>query len=112
MRTRSKGERMKITGNNPLNPAAGTAPAAAATAVESTDRALSPGAPGVPGVPGGPAMLAGELASEVLKPALAAMPEIDETKVAALRDALAKGEIRFDANRLSQLIQRYHGGRA
>ncbi len=109
MRTRSKGERMKITGNNPLNPAAGAASAAAATAVDSTDRVLAPGASG------GPAMLAGELASEVLKPAqaaLAAMPEIDETKVAALRDALAKGEIKFDANRLSQLIQRYHGGRA
>ncbi len=60
-------------------------------------------------------MLAGELASEVLKPAqatLAAMPDVDEVKVAALRDALAKGEIKFDANRLSQLIQRYHGGRA
>lgn len=58
-------------------------------------------------------MRAGELTSEVLQPARAAMaemPEVDELKVAALRDALAKGEIRFDANRLSQLIQRFHGG--
>lgn len=109
MRTRSKGERMKITGTNPLNPAAGTT---SATSVDSADRAL--GALGA-GPSSGPAMLAGELASEVLKPAqaaLAAMPEVDEVKVAALRDALAKGEIKFDANRLSQLIQRYHGGRA
>ncbi|HEY1397269.1 flagellar biosynthesis anti-sigma factor FlgM [Roseateles sp.] len=100
---------MKITGTNPLNPAAGTT---SATSVDSTDRAL--GALGA-GPSSGPAMLAGELASEVLKPAqaaLAAMPEVDEVKVAALRDALAKGEIKFDANRLSQLIQRYHGGRA
>ncbi|WP_431051849.1 flagellar biosynthesis anti-sigma factor FlgM [Roseateles sp. L2-2] len=100
---------MKITGNNPLNPAAGTTSSAS---VESTDRAS---AALVAGPSSGPAMLAGELASEVLKPAqaaLAAMPEVDELKVAALRDALAKGEIKFDANRLSQLIQRYHGGRA
>jgi negative regulator of flagellin synthesis FlgM len=40
------------------------------------------------------------------------MPDVDQTKVAALRDALSKGEIRFDANRLAQLIQRFHGGRS
>lgn len=107
MRTRSKGERMKITGSNPLNPTAGTG-AATSTAVESTDRALAPGS-------SGPAMRAAELESALLKPAqaaLAEMPEVDEVKVAALRDALAKGEIKFDANRLSQLIQRFHGGRS
>ncbi|PZP35654.1 MAG: flagellar biosynthesis anti-sigma factor FlgM [Roseateles depolymerans] len=61
----------------------------------------------------GPALQAAALESGVLKPAQAAlseMPEIDQDKVAALRDALAKGEIRFDADRLAQLIQRYHGG--
>ncbi|MCH7345270.1 flagellar biosynthesis anti-sigma factor FlgM [Pelomonas sp. CA6] len=62
-----------------------------------------------------PAMrTADKLESGVLKPAqeaLAALPEIDHDKVAALREALAKGEIRFDAGRLAQLIQRYHGGR-
>ncbi|MFX1678137.1 flagellar biosynthesis anti-sigma factor FlgM [Mitsuaria sp. CC2] len=103
---------MKITGTNPLNPAAGTT---ASAPVESTERVSGAvGALGA-GPSSGPAMLAGELASESLKPAqaaLAAMPEVDEMKVAALRDALAKGEIKFDANRLSQLIQRYHGGRA
>lgn len=41
--------------------------------------------------------------------ALAALPEIDEAKVEALRDALARGEIHFDAERLAGLIQRFHG---
>ena len=41
--------------------------------------------------------------------ALAALPEIDQAKVAAIRDALAKGEIRFDAGKLAGLINRYHG---
>ncbi|MDH0868348.1 flagellar biosynthesis anti-sigma factor FlgM [Mitsuaria sp. GD03876] len=98
---------MKITGSNPLNPAAGTG-AATSAAVEATDRAPAPGA-------SGPAMRAAGLETALLKPAqaaLAEMPEVDEVKVAALRDALAKGEIKFDANRLSQLIQRYHGGRS
>ena len=38
------------------------------------------------------------LQSAVLQPALA-----------ALRDALAKGELPFDANKLAGLIQRFHG---
>jgi negative regulator of flagellin synthesis FlgM len=53
--------------------------------------------------------------SDVLQPALAAlraMPEIDHAKVAELRDALARGEVRFDAARLAGLIQRFHGGRS
>jgi negative regulator of flagellin synthesis FlgM len=37
------------------------------------------------------------------------MPDIDHAKVAALRDALAKGELPFDANKLAGLIQRFHG---
>ncbi|HTD04158.1 flagellar biosynthesis anti-sigma factor FlgM [Undibacterium sp.] len=52
------------------------------------------------------------LQSAVLQPALAAMrdmPDIDHAKVAALRDALAKGEIPFNASRLAGLIQRFHG---
>ncbi len=43
--------------------------------------------------------------------ALAEMPEIDQARVDAMRDAIAKGEIRFDANKLAGLITRYHGGR-
>lgn len=53
-----------------------------------------------------------ELESRVLGPAqaaLAALPEIDQAKVDALREALARGEIGFDAERLARLIQRFHG---
>ena len=53
------------------------------------------------------------LQSSTLQPALAAMremPEIDEAKVAALRDALAKGELPFDPAKLAGLIERFHGG--
>ncbi|MBJ7310695.1 flagellar biosynthesis anti-sigma factor FlgM [Rugamonas sp. CCM 8940] len=52
------------------------------------------------------------LQSAVLQPAMAAlraMPEIDHDKVAALRDALAKGELPFDPAKLAGLIQRFHG---
>jgi negative regulator of flagellin synthesis FlgM len=54
------------------------------------------------------------LASSVLQPAraaLQALPEIDVAKVQSLRDALARGEIRFDPERVARLIQRFHGGR-
>ena len=43
--------------------------------------------------------------------ALAAMPDFDAARVAELRDALAKGELPFDAGRLAGLIQRFHAGR-
>lgn len=55
---------------------------------------------------------AAELQSSVLQPALAAMramPDVDHAKVAALRDALAKGELPFDPARLAGLVQRFHG---
>ncbi|AXE32340.1 flagellar biosynthesis anti-sigma factor FlgM [Chromobacterium phragmitis] len=57
-------------------------------------------------------------ASRALSPAeaplaasLQAMPEIDQAKVEAVRAALARGEVRFDAQRLAGLIDQYHGGR-
>lgn len=75
-----------------------------------TDRAPGSGATAAaPAAAAAPA-----LQSAVLHPAqqaLAALPEIDPAKVQALRDALAKGEIRFDAERLAALVQRFHGGR-
>ena len=52
------------------------------------------------------------LESAVLQPAqnaLAALPDFDAARVAELRDALAKGELPFDAGRLAGLIQRFHG---
>jgi negative regulator of flagellin synthesis FlgM len=102
MKTKSKGDRMRVTSNGPLNPVTGIGGVAAETPVSAAAAAT-------------PALQAAALASDALKPAqadLAAMPEVDEVKVAALRNALANGEIKFDANRLAQLIQRFHGGRA
>jgi len=52
------------------------------------------------------------LESAVLQPAqkaLNALPDFDAARVAELRDALAKGELPFDAGRLAGLIQRFHG---
>lgn len=61
----------------------------------------------------GDASAAEPLQSATLQPAMQAlsqMPEIDQAKVDAVRDALAKGEIKFDAGKLAGLIARYHGG--
>lgn len=49
--------------------------------------------------------------SAVLQPAIAALnelPDIDSARVATLRDALAKGELPFDAGKLAALIESYH----
>lgn len=51
------------------------------------------------------------LQSAVLGPAVTALgdlPEIDHGKVAMLRDALARGQLPFDASKLAALIERYH----
>jgi negative regulator of flagellin synthesis FlgM len=50
----------------------------------------------------------------LLEPALAALraqPEVDLERVAAVKAALARGEVKFDPDRLAALIDRYHGGR-
>jgi len=52
------------------------------------------------------------LQSAILQPALAAlreMPDIDLAAVKTLSDALANGDVPFDAGRLAGLIERYHG---
>jgi negative regulator of flagellin synthesis FlgM len=57
---------------------------------------------------------AAPLQSAALQPALAAlrdMPEIDAAKVQALRDALARGEVALDTDRLAGLIERFHRSR-
>jgi negative regulator of flagellin synthesis FlgM len=64
--------------------------------------------------PAASATSAPALQSAVMQPALAAlrdMPDIDEAKIEALRDALARGDVPFDAGRLAGLIERYHGNR-
>ena len=99
MRTKAKGSIMRIAGNGP---AAVIAPT---QEVASGERAAAPVTP---------ASAPTEMASDVLKPAqaaLAQMPEVDMDKVAALKDALSRGEIQFDPDRLAKLVQRYHGGR-
>lgn len=53
------------------------------------------------------------LQSGVLGPAMQALreaPDVDEARVAQLREAYQRGELRFDAGKLAALIQRYHGG--
>lgn len=88
---------MKITGvSTPsiqLNPQTGGASAPAAVPAAATDAVLE---------------------SSVLKPAqaaLATLPDFDAARVAELRDALAKGELPFDAGRLAGAIQRFHGSK-
>lgn len=81
---------------------AGVAPVAAAAETAGAAAAQGTAAPQV-------------LQSAVMGPALAAlaaMPEIDHAKVAELRDAIARGDLHFDAGKLAGLIQRYHGGRS
>lgn len=80
-----------------------------ATPPEAAALQRAPEADAAPAPAGGAAPA---LQSAVLQPALAAlraMPEIDQAKVAALRDALAKGELPFDPAKLAGLIQRFHG---
>lgn len=58
-----------------------------------------------------PAQGATVLASEVLTQAsqsLQAMPDVDLTRVAEVRAALARGEISLDAGRLANIIADYH----
>ncbi|HMN43143.1 MAG TPA: flagellar biosynthesis anti-sigma factor FlgM [Povalibacter sp.] len=79
---------------------------AAPAAVAEVTRADTPAAGATASAAGGEA-----LQSAVLQPAIAALdelPDIDHARVAALRDALAKGELPFDARRLAVLIESYH----
>ena len=90
---------MKITGVS--TPAIQAAPQAGGAAVA---------APAAASAAGG-----GTLESAVLQPAqsaLRALPDFDAARVAELRDALAKGELPFDAGRLAGLIERFHGSKS
>lgn len=93
---------MRISGNP------GTEPAAPPRAVDAprTD-AASAGSASVATTPAA-------LASGVMQPAMDAlrgMSDVDAARVAEIREALARGEIRFDAGKLANLITRYHGSR-
>jgi negative regulator of flagellin synthesis FlgM len=95
--TKARGQRMRISSGTPgvvtvqtvTESAAAEAPKAAAPAASAA------------------------LQSAVLQPAVQAlkdMPDFDHAKVAMLRDALAKGELPFNAGKLAGMIQRFHGG--
>lgn len=90
---------MKITSNGP------TAPAPLAPAVSTPPASATAGtaAPASAGASPTAALLG------TARAALQQMPEIDAAKVAQVREALERGEIRFDAGKLAQLIERYHG---
>ncbi len=94
---------MRISGN----PGAESTAAARAADAPRTESA-SAGAPSVATTPAA-------LASGVMQPAMEAlrgMSDVDSARVAEIREALARGEIRFDAGKLASLITRYHGGRS
>jgi len=94
---------MKISGAS--TPSIGIAPQGGSAAV--ADVAAASAAPASI-ASGGAAVLE----SAVLQPAqsaLRALPDFDAARVAELRDALAKGELPFDAGRLAGLIQKFHG---
>lgn len=82
------------------------------TGVTTPTVTLTPQGPAAAAAPAAP-VDAAPLQSKTLAPALEALralPDVDLARVAALRDALAKGELPFDAARLAGLIQRFHGG--
>lgn len=75
-------------------PAEAVQPGAAATSGATSSRSAAP-------------------AAALLEPAMQAlrsMPDFDHARVTALREALARGELPFDAGRLAGLIERFHGG--
>lgn len=110
MRTSSKTSSSR---GGPVRTGAGGASAGAGKVSAAAGVAATGEAGGVAGIQAGTAPQV--LQSAVLGPALAAMaqmPEIDHAKVAELRDAIARGDLQFDAGKLAGLIQRFHGGRA
>jgi negative regulator of flagellin synthesis FlgM len=95
---------MRIAGTGPHPLAAGPTTAVSETPSASEAAASAAAAPS-----------AAPLQSAAMQPALAAlrkMPDMDMDRVAQLRDALAKGELPFDASKLAGLIERFHGGRS
>jgi negative regulator of flagellin synthesis FlgM len=99
IQSKTRGTRMKISSGS--TPSVSITPLAGGAAAPAAAPASAP--------TGG----TDALESAVLQPAqkaLGALPDFDAARVAELRDALAKGELPFDAGRLAGLIQRFHGG--
>ncbi|RJF96697.1 flagellar biosynthesis anti-sigma factor FlgM [Noviherbaspirillum cavernae] len=96
---------MKISTGTGPSPIAGTSQITETAAGEPVAPAASAASAASTSASGG------ALQSAVLQPALTAlreMPDIDQAKVAALREALAKGEMPFNAAKLAGLIERFH----
>ena len=99
------GSRMKLT---PMATPGAVAPVrtdAAQEAVRPGAAAASVVAPDNSGV-GAQASLVQAAQAQVL-----AMPEVDAARVAEIKEALQRGDISFDPQKLAQLIMRHHGGR-
>lgn len=94
---------MEIT--RQLKPALGT-PVQNAAAPRASTKASAPGAASQA------AGSTGALPVEQLQEALGALPDVDLDKVAAIRDALARGEISLDPEALSRSMLDFHGGGA
>ena len=91
-----------------LTPAAGTA----ATAGDRLQESAAP-------LPSAAAVVAPEVhvgaqAANVQRAqaSLAQMPDVDAARVAEIKEALARGDISFNPQKLAQLIARHHGGQA
>lgn len=92
---------MKITGSPVTTPGNVSASEAASPSAQASPSTLP--------VSEGVLQSAGvQQAQAVLKE----LPEIDQARVAELREALAQGKLPFDAGKLAGLIDRYHGGRS
>ena len=84
------------------------------TGVSTPSIQITPQAGTAAPAPAPAAVAEAALESAVLQPAqgaLRALPDFDAARVAELRDALAKGELPFDAGRLAGLIERFHGSK-
>lgn len=62
--------------------------------------------------PAAPKVATETSALSAARQSLQAGPEIDLAKVREIRDALLRGELNFDADKVASLMQKYHGGRA
>ncbi|WP_371367651.1 flagellar biosynthesis anti-sigma factor FlgM [Pseudomonas sp. QL9] len=94
---------MEIT--RQLKPALGTPVQTAATSRASTQATAQGATSQATGT-------AATLPVEQLQDALGALPDVDLDKVAAIRDALARGEISLDPEALSRSMLDFHGGGA
>ncbi|BBL22814.1 flagellar biosynthesis anti-sigma factor FlgM [Comamonas terrigena] len=100
-----RGSRMKLS---PIAPAAGSV-AAQGDRVQDLAASLPVAAAVV-----APDVQVGVQAASVQRAQVQAaqMPDVDVARVAEIKEALARGDISFNPQKLAQLILRHHGGGA